>query len=188
MRGLTPKDQKAGCRLGLDSHADVHCLGRHARVVEILEGDTCSVQPFNDSYSPMTGIRIVNGCVAYDTIDGQTYILDINQALDLTETMENSLLCTNQARAHGVVIEDVPKFFDNNSSHSISFPDDSVELPLLLHGPVSYLPVRYPTEEELTSCRHLELSCHDSSWEPMAFGQAPDYHRESKTEGTTDLG
>ena len=106
----------------------------------------------------MTGIRIVNGCVAYDTIDGQTYILDINQALDFTETMENSLLCTNQARVHGVVIEDVPKFFDNNSCHSISFPDDGVELPLLLHEPVSYLPVRYPTEEELTSCRHLELS------------------------------
>lgn len=69
----------------------------------------------------MTGIRIVNGCVAYDTIDGQTYILDINQALDFTETMENSLLCTNQAKAHGVVIEDVPKFFDNNSCHSIFF-------------------------------------------------------------------
>ena len=95
LRGLTPEEQKAGCRLGLDSHADVHCLGRHARIVEILEGHTCSVQPFNDSYTPMTGINIVNECVAYDTIDGETYIFDINQALDFTETMENSLLCTN---------------------------------------------------------------------------------------------
>ena len=69
-------------------------------------------------------------CVAYDTIDGETYILDINQALDFTETMENSLICTNQARAHGVNIEDVPKFFDSNSRHSIYFPEDDVELPL----------------------------------------------------------
>jgi len=126
-------------------------------------------------------------CVAYDTIDGETYILDINQALDFTETMEKSLICTNQAIAHGVNIEDVPEFFDNNSGHSIYFPGDAVELPLQIHGPVSYLPVSYPTDEELTSCQHHELSCHDSPWEPMAFGQALDYHRERRTEQTTDL-
>jgi len=160
---LSPEELKEGCRLGLDSHTDVHCLGRHARVIEVLEGETCSVQPFNDSYSPMTGVRIVNGCMAYDTLDGQTYIMDINQALDFTNTMENSLLCINQARAHGVVIEDVPRFLDNNSRHSITFPDDGVELSLLLHGPVSYLPVRYPTDDKLSSCRHLELCCHNSS-------------------------
>jgi len=119
----------------------------------------------------------VNGCMAYDTLDGQTYIQDINQALDFTHTMENSLLCTKRARAHGVVVEDVPKFLDNNSHHSISFPDDGVVLRLLLHGPVSYLPVRYPTDEELNSCHHLELSCHDSPWDPMAFGKAPDDRR-----------
>jgi len=137
----------------------------------------------------MTGINIVNGCVAYATIDGKTYILDINQkALDFTETMENSLICTNQARAHGVNIEDVPKFFDSNSHHSIYFPEDDVELPLQLHGPVSYLQVRYPMDEELNSCQHLELSCHDSPWEPMAFGQLLDYNREgSNTEHTTDF-
>jgi len=113
--------------------------------------------------------------MAYDTLDGQTYILDINQALDFTSTMENSLLCTNQARAHGVIIEDVPGFLDNNSRHSIIFPDDGVEFPLLIHGPVSYLPVRYPTDDELNSCRRLELSYHDSSWDPMAFDQGLDY-------------
>ena len=91
-------------------------------------------------------------------------------------------------RAHGVNIEDVPKFFDSNSRHSIYFPEDDVELPLQLHGPVSYLQVRYPTDEELNSCQHLELSCHDSPWEPMAFGQLPDYNREgSNTEHTTDF-
>ena len=74
--------------------------------------------------------------MAYDTLDGQTYILDINEALDFTDTMETSLLCTNQARAHGVVIEDVPRFFDNISFHSISFPDDvpTGSLDSFIHG------------------------------------------------------
>ena len=104
----------------------------------------------------MTGINIVNGCVAYDTIDGQTYILDINQALDFTETMENSLLCTNQARAHGVVIEEVPKFFDNNIRHYISFPEYSFYFLYSYMDLFSTYRFRYPTEEELTSCHHLE--------------------------------
>ena len=187
MRRLSPKDLKEGCRLGLDSHADVHCLGCHERVIEVLEGETCNVQPFNDSYSPMTGVTLVNGCMAFDTLDGRSYILDINEALDFTRTMENSLLCTNQARAHGVIIEDVPRFLDNNSRHYIIFLDDGVELPLLIHCPVSYLPVRYPTDDELSSCRHLELSCHDSSWDPMAFGQGLDYRRKNNSGEASDL-
>jgi len=119
--------------------------------------------------------------MAYDTLDGQTYILDIIQALDFTNTTENSLLCTNQTRAHGVVIEDAPRFLDINSHHSISFPDDGVVLPPLLHGPVSYLPVRYPTDEELNS------TCHDSPWDPMTFSEASVYRRGNNSGEPSEL-
>ena len=160
-----------GCRLGTDSHADINCVGRHAHILEVFHGRTCNVQPFNDSYAPMKNISTVNACVAHDTKDGQTFILEINQALDFTETMQHSLLCTNQCRSHGVIIDDVPTFLDRTgrSTHSIIFEDENISLPLELHGPVSYLPVRYPSEEEIESCQHLELSCGTSIWDPMCL-------------------
>ena len=92
---LTEDELLQGCRLGLDSHADVHCIGRHARIIDIFEGRICNVQPFNDSYEPMKGIKTTNAAFAYDTDQGETYILEVNQALDFSDTMKHSLLCTN---------------------------------------------------------------------------------------------
>ena len=170
-RPLSEDDIRNGCRLGLDSHADVHCIGRHARILETFEGRSCNVQPFNDSYSPMTNIQTVNACFAYDSSDGQTFILEVNQALNFTDTMEHSLLCTNQARSHGVVMDDVPIFLDSHgtSSHSVHFPAEGITMSLDMHGPISYLPVRYPTDDEIENCLHLELSCGDTPWDPMSL-------------------
>ena len=171
LRPLTPEELRFGCRLGLDSHADVHCIGRHARILEVFHGRSCNVQPFNDSYSPMTNVATANACFAFDTTEGQTYILEVNQALDFTDSMEHSLLCSNQARSHGVIVDDVPQFLDyfSRSTHSIQFPAEDVSLHLDMHGPVSYLPVRYPTDEELEECTHPELSCGNTPWDPMSL-------------------
>jgi hypothetical protein len=129
---LTEDQLNAGCRLGIDSHADMTCVGAHAKILEIYEGQLCNVQPFNDSYESMKNIRMVNAAFAYDSDDGQTYILDVNQCLDFSHTMMHSLLCPNQARVNGVVIEDCPSFLDKSkkSTHSIWFPEDDVRLPL----------------------------------------------------------
>ena len=165
---LSDEQLHNGCRLGTDSHADVSCLGKHARVTEVFHGRSCNVQPFHDSYSPMKNVNTINASFAHDTEDGKTYIVEVNQALDFTDSMEHSLLCTNQARLHGVVVDDVPKFLDpsNRSTHSIQFPKEQVTLPLSLFGPVSYLPVRYPNDEEMDFCDRLELTCGDSPWDP----------------------
>lgn len=167
---LNEDELRHGCRLGLDSHADVSCVGKHARISEIFHGKLCQVQPFNDSYQPMKNIQTVNANFAYDTPDGNTYILEVNQALDFTSTMEHSLLCTNQSRIHGVVVDDVPKSLDpyNRSTHSIYFPDKEIRCPLLMHGPVSFLPVRYPTDEEMDFCPRLELTSVED-WNPQCF-------------------
>ena len=170
-RPLSEDEMLSGCRLGLDSHADVHCVGRHARILEIFEGRSCNVQPFNDSYQPMQNIMTANAAFAYDTDDGQTFILEVNQALDFTDSMEHSLLCVNQTRIHGVVVDDIPPLLDlqNRSTHSVHFPLEDIRMPLSLHGPVSYLPVRHPTDQELNECIHLELSAGDTPWDPMSI-------------------
>jgi hypothetical protein len=168
---LTNQQLAEGCRLGTDSHADVSCLGKHARITETFQGRSCNVQPFHDSYSPMKNVNTINASFAHDTNDGKTYIIEVNQALDFTDSMEHSLLCTNQARIHGVIVDDVPKLLDpsNRSTHSIQFPKQQVTLPLSLFGPVSYLPVRFPNDEEMNFCERLELTCGDAAWDPSCL-------------------
>ena len=165
---LSPEEYQAGCRLGLDSHADVSCVGKHARIIETFAGRTCNVQPFNDTYESMKNIKTVNAAFAYDNDEGQTYILEINQALDFSKSMEHSLLCPNQARVHGTIISDVPKFLDstNTSTHSVTPASTNVEIPLSMYGPISYIPVRYPSDEELDQCEHLILTKPETEWDP----------------------
>ena len=50
---LTNSEMKQGCRLGMDSHADMTCVSRHARIMEIYHGKSCVVMPFHDSYKSM---------------------------------------------------------------------------------------------------------------------------------------
>ena len=121
---LTEDDLREGCRLGIDSHADVSCVGKHARITEVFQGKAYNVQPFNDLYKPMKDIRTVNAAFSHDTTDGRSYVLHINQSLDFTNSMEHSLLCPNQARINGLIVDDVPRHLDwtNNSSHSIIVP------------------------------------------------------------------
>ena len=168
---LTTDELNAGCRLGLDSHADMSYVGCHARILEVYHGQMCNVQPFHDSYKAMENIPTVNAAFAHDTEEGQTYILNVNQALDFSAGMENSLLCPNhQSRTNGVITDDVPKCLDpsKQSTHSIIFPDKPIHLPLQMNGPISYLPVRYPSDEEMEFCVHLDLTS-DDEWDPSLF-------------------
>ena len=158
-----------GCQLGLNTHADVSCVGRHARVLEIIEGQTCTVFPFNDSYSPMKEVQIVNAAFAVDSLDGTVYILKLNQCLDFRKTMHHSLLCTNQARANGTIINDIPPEYDltsNDQEFAITFPKEDVTLNLSNRGPIPHLNVRYPTDHDIDNCPHLDLTDSVQEWDP----------------------
>ena len=163
---LSDDDKVSGCRLGIDSHADISCAGRHALVLETFHGRQCNVHPFHDSYSPITKVNTVNAALAHDTEDGKIYVLNLNQSLDFTSSMQHSILCTNQARIHDVKINDIPTVLDRTSSQSIYFPAQDIRLPLLMNGPVPYLPVRAPTDADMEDCVHLDLTCGDHAWDP----------------------
>ena len=151
-------------RLGIDSHADMSCAGKHARIVGIEEGQTSTVYPFDDSMKPTKEVKTVHVAYAYDAPNGQTTILQINHYLDFTNTMEHSIICTNQARANNVIVNDCPKIFDqtNVSTQSIIFPNSSNEIPINFHGPVPYIPIRYPTDNDLDgSCPTVHLTAEE---------------------------
>ncbi len=170
VRFLTDTELRQGCRLGIDSHADMTCVGKHARILERYEGKSCTVYPFNDTMSPMKNISTVNAAYAYDSTDGRTFILQLNQSLDFSNSMEHGLLCPNQVRINGGIVDDIPPLLDyyNTSKHAIWFRDNDIVLPFHTHGPISYLPVRFPTDEDLDFGEYIELTSPDE-WTPESL-------------------
>jgi hypothetical protein len=98
---------------------------------------------------------------------GETFILVFGQALYLGDKLQHTLICPNQVRHNGVIVDDIPRHLshDGRSTHSIIFPDEDVHLPLKLCGVISYLDTRYPTQAEVDNCRWLILT-NDNDWEP----------------------
>ena len=164
---LSDQELHDGCKLGSDSHADVSVAGKHVKIISYVDGQLCTVHPFHDGYKPKKNIKVVNVAYAYDHNDGITYILILNHCLDFTKDMKDSLFSTNQVRANGIIVDDVPKCFDveGTSRQAIIIPEKNIKLPLEQNGPTLHLPVRYPTENELKECERIELTSM-SGWSP----------------------
>jgi PhoPQ-activated pathogenicity-related protein len=69
-------------------------------------------------------------------------ILVVNEAFYFRDRMNHSLLCQNQIREKGFVVNGVPKQFDDTSLHAIVDPKSETMMPLLL----LYLETRKPTD------------------------------------------
>lgn len=149
--------------MGIDSHADTSCAGRHVHVIEHIDGVQYNVSPFTGPALPNVGM--INGIVAVDREDGQGgFILEFNNALDFTNSMEHSLLCPMQARVNQVVIEDAPKSLVPTSSQSLTFPNDE-SIPIYFHGPIPFFHMRYPTRYDMDNYPWLSLTS-PGAWEP----------------------
>ena len=144
------------------------------RILRVHENRTCLVRPFNDSYEPMRDVKLVDAAFKCRDEYGKQYILLVNQALDFTNTTTHSILYSNQARYNDVRVNDVPRICDNDSSQSVYFPKDGVEFPLSMHGPVAYLDISYPTDEDMRMYYHLKLTSSETEWDPdRIFGNDP---------------
>jgi hypothetical protein len=151
-------------RSELDSHADTCVAG--ANTVPLWYTDVkVSVSPFFGEYTPLDDIPIASVATAWDNpSNGSTIILVINEALYFGNRISHSLLCPNQLRDFGLIVNDVPKIYDINSSHSIILPGQ-IDFPFQMHGIISYLETRKPTELELQKCPRYELTS-ATSWNP----------------------
>jgi hypothetical protein len=82
-------------------------------------------------------------------------ILVVNEALYFGDRMNHSLLCPNQIRANGLVVN-VPKQLDETSLHAIMDPKSETKLPPLLSGVISYLETGKPTARSWKSVPGIE--------------------------------
>jgi hypothetical protein len=82
--------------------------------------------------------------------------------------MKSSLLCPNQLRSNGLIVDDVPQHLapiNHPSTHSVQSIDDDFILPLSLKGVISYFTTRTPTQEELNTCKWIHLT-NEYNWDP----------------------
>ena len=115
----------------------------------------------------MKQVPVVEAGTAYNHLTGETFILVLAQALYLGNQQEPSLLCPNQMRSYGIVVDDVPKHLSVNcaSKYSIYILSMDLQIPLELDGVISYINTRYPNDSEVENCTHISLMS-SSVWEP----------------------
>ena len=157
----------SGCMLGLDTWADTCCVGKHALINEVIEGKSVTATGFASSLKAIPNLPIVNCSLAYDTNEGRTYILRINNAIYLGEQMTNCLLCPNQCEVNNIRIDLRPtKFYpDSGSASTIYCSNDELKIPIQHKGPLPFINVRRPTLKELDNCATIELTPTDD-WNP----------------------
>ena len=131
-------------RCELDTHADT-CIAGHGFAVYEETGHTCKVYPFSEKYKPLK-VKIVNAITVYTNFKGVSVVLLFNNVLYLPD-MEVSLICPNQLRDNGLIVEDCPKQFDPKSGHCIRTPDGSHTIPLEMDGVMSGFDITKPTKQ-----------------------------------------
>ena len=163
VHALSEYELQQGARLGIDTHADTSCAGKHVRILEYVQGVRFSVAPFQGP--SITNVSLANGVVAVDREDGQPgYILELNNFLDFSNSMEHSLLCPMQARLNGIRIDDIPTSLSPDSSQAIVLDNDNA-IPIYYHGPIPFIHTRYPTDDDLDAYKWYQLT-NNSTWLP----------------------
>ena len=104
----------------------------------------------------------------------RTFVLHFDQVLFIP-TMDHNLLCVDQMREHGVLVNDIPLVRlppdqRSHESHSLVIHGDSsgkVAIPLQFDKPISYFEIRKPTRDEVLGddCTHFYLTG-SIPWEP----------------------
>ena len=152
----------------LDSHADTCVAGPNCIILEYTD-QLVNVSAFTDIHETFNDVPIVTAATAYDDpADGTTYILILNQAIYMGDKISNTLLCPNQMRFYGIIMDDVPLHLapaSQPSTHSIYCQEDNLRLPLELKGVISGLSTRTPTEEEVVTCKWITLT-DENIWDP----------------------
>ena len=141
-------------RCELDSHADTCAFGRHAYVLQ-ESSQSVSVAGFHPDMKEIQDVKVVTAAVAYDCPWNMvTYILIFPQSLYFPQ-MNHNLLCPDQMRDFGLIVNDIPLLRIQPRErtiwhHSIVDGGSNLHIPLQYDKPLSFFLCRKPTSNEVT--------------------------------------
>ena len=110
-------------------------------------------------------IYTINYAFVIYTPNGENAIVHVNNMIDFANTIEHSILCTNQARINWGIISDISSNIEHKSKQNIEFPYNDLEFTLQFEGPVPYLNARYPTVDDIQTVPHLNVTSTEP-WNP----------------------
>jgi hypothetical protein len=142
--------------LELDSHVDIACVGADCHIIAYTE-KKCAVTPYHPEFQSTKDVLIVQAAQHMQT---WTYILIINQALYMRESLPSSYFNPSQIRHHGIEVDDVPRHLapdPEKATHSIYSSQHCLCTILQMKGIISCLPIHYHSTNELEMCERIEL-------------------------------
>ena len=81
--------------------------------------------------------------------------------------MDNALLCPNQAREYGIVIDNVPQHLDHTGNGIFSIITENMAFSLQQNSPTAYITLRRPTNDELDEQKDYIIDITDvNEWNP----------------------
>jgi len=161
-----------GCRLGIDSFADTCVAGKHAHVIDFIEGKEISAKAWDGHQT--RNLRIANvayaydspsGDYAYDSPSGDTIILVFNQSIYGGEFMNDSLLNPIQCIQNDVKVDIRPRRYYPNEIDPQTIQFQGRVINLEYDGPLPFINIRRPTKEEFKVCAHFDMTSIDD-WDP----------------------
>jgi hypothetical protein len=164
----------------MDSAADMSCIGREFEIL-FYTGETINLSGAMANMSGNTYEVVTAAAVVEDQRSSQKYIVIINQAAYIPDRSQyESLLHTDQARYHNVVVNDLSKFFrdSNGNPGKQSIEVEGFEIPLRHDGSKYFLNVRAPTSSDWNELPIIELTS------PMPWKKTMIYNRRTKKDKT----
>ena len=79
--------------------------------------------------------------------------------------MKNALLCSNQAREHGTIVDNVPPHLEYTGQSTFSVSTYEHAFQLQQHGPTACLQLRRPTNEEMDNLNIIDIT-DEHEWKP----------------------
>ena len=79
--------------------------------------------------------------------------------------MKNALLCPNQAREHGTIVDNVPSHLDHTGKITFSVSTSEHAFHLQQHGPTACLQLRRPMNEEMDDLDIIDIT-DEHEWKP----------------------
>ena len=153
-------------RCELDSHADTFVAGSNTRIM-YTTGKVVNVYGFTSGTKPVKDVPICTVGTVYTASSGARYLLVIHEAIHMGDKQQGSLVNPNQLRHHGLTVDECPRQFDANSTHSVYSPGSNVMIPLELDGVISYFETTKPTDDELVNLDKVYLTS-DTDWDPYS--------------------
>ena len=125
-------------------------IGMNAYILSTI-CETVDVARFTPDYKPIT-VELLDATLKYECpYSGEIKILIIRRGLHVP-SMTHSLLPPLMLRVAGITINEIPKIHvtsPTEEQHAITFQKTNFQIPLSLHGTLSYFPTSKPSINEL---------------------------------------